>query len=180
MRIIKYLLTLFFGTLILASCSNKIFYSSELNAQVAQKKLDVNKIQFYVSKKIVLKRVLPHNNAELASGEIHFEDGKLIDQIIIKKNTPGTCEFIDGGFMFMSFEEGNNKLLKFNQGGNGKYYELFINQNPDKFRRVTYDTAEYIIQRGADYARLWVRKDQDFILKITNRVAEGKKVKESN
>ncbi len=179
MRIIKLLLTLFLGTLILASCSNKIFYTSELNARVAQKNLSIHKIQFYVSKKIILKRVLPHDNAELANGEIRFEDGKLIDQVIIKKNTPGTCEFIDNGFMFMSFEDGNNKLLKFNPGNGGKYYELFINEDPENFRKVTYDTSEYIIQRGADYSRLWVKKDQEYILKITNRVAEGKKVKEN-
>ncbi len=177
MRSIKHILTLFLVILILASCSQKIYYTSELNAKVVQKDLSIHKIQFYTSKKIVLKRILPHDKSELANGEIHFEDGKLIDQVIIKKNTPGTCEFIDNGFMFMSFEDGHNKLLKFNPGENGKYYELFINPDPKSFRKVVYDTAQYIIQRGADYARLWVRKDQEYILKINNRVAEGKIVK---
>lgn len=81
--------------------------------------------------------------------------------------------------MFMSFEEGINKLLKFNPGDNGNYYELFINPDPKNFRKVTYDTAQYIIQRGADNARLWVRKDQDYILKINNRVVAGKKIDEN-
>jgi len=179
MRIIKPIVLLFLGILFITSCSKKIYYTSDLNAKVAQKNLTVHKIQFYVSKKIILKRILPHDNAELANGEIRFEDGKLIDQIIIKKNTPGTCEFIDNGFMFMSFEEGSNKLLKFNPGEKGKYYELFINPDQKSFRKVTYDTAQYVIQRGADNARLWVRKDQDYILKINNRVAEGKKIEEN-
>jgi len=179
MRIIKQIALFFLGVLFLASCSNKIYYTSELNAKVAQRNLTVHKIQFYVSKNIVLKRILPQDNAELANGEIRFEDGKLIDQVIIKKNTPGTCEFIDNGFMFMTFEEGGNKLLKFNPSKNGQYYQLFINQDPANFRKVTYDTCVYTIQTGADKARLWVRKDQDYILKVTNRVAEGKKVNEN-
>ena len=174
MRNIKPIIVLFLGIIFLASCSNKIFYTKELNVKVNKRGLSVNKIQFYVSKKIVLKRVLPHNNAELANGEIHFENGKLIDNVIIKKDTPGTCEFIDNGFMFMSFEDGNNKLLKFIPRDNGNYYELFINPDPKNLRKITYDTAKYVIQPGADKARLWVRKDQDYILKITNRVAEGK------
>ncbi len=179
MRIIKQIVFLFLGILFLASCSNKIYYTRELNTKVSQRGLTIHKIQFYVSKKIVMKRILPQNNAELANGEIRFEDGKLIDQVIIKKNTPGTCEFIDNGFMFMSFEEGSNKLLKFNPNDNGQYYELFINQDPANFRKVVYDTAQYVIQTGADNARLWVKKNQDYILKVTNRVAEGKKVDEN-
>ncbi len=170
------LILLIIGIAILTACSNKIYYTSELNTKVAEKGLSVNHIQFYLSKKIVMKRVLPHDTAEVNDGKIRFEDGKLIDEVIIKKNTPGTCEFIDNGFMMMSFEDGNNKLLKFIQGNNGKYYQLFINNDPKKLRVVKYDTAEYVILPGSDKARLWVRKDQNYISRFTKRVAEGRTV----
>ncbi len=179
MRSISKLFLIILALVIISSCSNKIYYTTSLNAKVVEKGLSVNKIQFYLSKKIVFTRELPLNNSALANGEIKFEDGRLIDQIIIKKNTPGTCEYMDNGFMFMSFEEGDNKLIRFNPDDAGKFYVLYMNQHPDNLGKIRYDTAMYTINKGSFGARLWVRKDQDYILKVTNRVATGKIVKEN-
>jgi hypothetical protein len=106
---------------LIGSCSNKIFYNTNLNSKVVKKGLNVNKIQFYISKKVVLKRELPLKSSAITDGEIKFEDGRYVEQIIINKNTPGTCDFMDNGVMFVSFEDGNNKYLKFFPVESGDY-----------------------------------------------------------
>jgi hypothetical protein len=166
-----FLYVIFF--IIIVSCSNKIFYNTDLNSKVVKKGLNVNKIQFYLSKKVVLKRELPLKSSAITNGEIQFEDGRYVEQIIINKNTPGTCEFMDDGIMFVSFEDGDNKFLKFFPVESGEY-ELFINPDPKNLGTIAYDTAQYVIQPCSARARLWVRKDQYYIFKSSNRVAEGK------
>ena len=172
----KNLVSLFIAALFLASCSNKIYFTNEMRIKLDEYDLEINKVQFYTSKKIAFRRILPYDSAGIASGEIRFENGKLIDNIIIKKNTPGTCEFVQDGILNMAFEQGENKYLKFKTNLSGQYYELFVNQDLRNYGELVYDSTKYIIQAGSEKARLLVKKDQDYILKVQQRVIKGRKV----
>lgn len=166
--------------LITTSCSNKIYFSSSLKSRLAQNDLSINKVQFYNSKKIVLLREIPQNFAELSKGEIKFEKGRFIEQIIINKNTPGTCEFVDQEILNISFEEGYNKLLRFRLDPSGKYYSLLTSNGLGRRGYITYDTIRYRIQAGGEFSKLWVHKNQAYINKATHRVLEGKIVDDGN
>ena len=172
----------FFITLILlillSSCSKKIYFSGSLKSRLSENKLSINKVQFYNSKKIVLQREVPQNYAELNKGEIRFEKGRFIEQIIIKKNTPGTCEFMDNDVLNVSFEQGYNKVLKFRLDPSGKYYSLLTRTGLNRKGYVRYDTIQYIVQSGGEYAKLWVHKDQAYIYGATHRIVKGKIVDE--
>lgn len=158
------------------SCSNKIYFTNEMRIKLDEYDLEIGKVQFYNSNKIVFKRVLPYDSAGIANGAIKFENGKLVNSIIIKKNTPGTCEFVEDGLLNMTFEEGDNKYLIFKTGFNGKYYELLVNRDLKNFGQIVYDNESYTIQRGSEKAKLLVKKDQDYILRAQQRVVKGKKV----
>lgn len=174
----------FFITIILlvflSSCSNKIYFSSSLKSRLSQNNLSINKVQFYNSSKIVLQREVPQNYAELTNnGEIIFEKGRFIEQIIIKKNTPGTCEFVDQDILNISFEEGYNKVLRFRVDASGNFYKLLTKKGLDRKYYLRYDTNQYVVQSGGEFAKLWVHKDQAYIYKATHRVVEGKTVDEN-
>lgn len=138
--------------------------------------LDLNKVQFYTSYKIMFRKILPFDSAAVAKGEIRFENGKLINNVIIKKNTPGTCEFVEDGLLNMAFESGENKYLIFKVSKNGKYYELLVNQQMNKFGELLYDNQKYFIQPGSERARLLVKKNEDYLLRVQQRIVKGKKV----
>lgn len=164
----------------LSSCSNKMYFSSSLKSRLTQNDLSINKVQFYNSVKIVLQREVPKNYAELTSnGEIKFEKGRFIEQIIIKKNTPGTCEFVDQDILNISFEKGYNKVLKFRIDASGNFYKLLTRKGLDRKEYLRYDTNQYIVQSGGEYAKLWVHKNQAYIYKATHRIVEGKTVEEN-
>lgn len=168
---------LFILLLILSSCSNRIFFSSSINSRLAQKELSINKVQFYNSQKIILRREVPQDHAEVTNGRIRFEKGKFIEEIIIKKNTPGTCEFVHQEILNVSFEQGYNKLLRFRADADGKYYSLITHRGIDGKGYLRYDTIQYKVQSGG-FSKLWVRKDQGYVFKASQRVVEGKTVDE--
>lgn len=173
----------FFITIILvfllSSCSNKIYFSGGLKSRLAQNNLSINNVQFYNSKKIVLRREVPQDHAELNNGEIRFEKGRFIEQIIIKKNTPGTCEFIDQDILNISFEQGYNKVLRFRLDPSGKYYNLLTHKGLNRKGYLRYDTIQYMVQSGGEYAKLWVHKNQAYIYSATHRIVKGKIVDEN-
>lgn len=163
-------------SLVFSSCSNKIYFTNEMRIKLNEHDLEINKVQFYNSDKITFRKVLPFDTAAIANGEIKFENGKMIDDIIIKKNTPGTCEFVEDGLLNMAFEAGENKYLIFKVSRNGKYYELLVNQDENNYGELFYDNEKYIIQPGSEKARLLVKKNEDYILRVQQRVVKGRKV----
>lgn len=169
-------ITIFIIALLLTSCSNKIFFTNEMRLKLDDYDLEINKVQFYTSKKIVFRRVLPYDSAKIARGEIRFENGKLIESIIIKKNTPGTCEFVNDGILNMTFEQGDDKYLKFKPNKSGNYYELFVKQDLLNYGEIVYDSIKYIIQPGSERARLLVKKNEDYLLRVQQRIIKGRKV----
>ncbi len=162
--------------LVFGSCSNKIYFTNDMRIKLNDYDLDINKVQFYTSDKITFRKILPFDSAAIANGEIKFENGKLIDNIIIKKNTPGTCEFVEDGLLNMAFEAGENKYLIFKVSKSGRYYELLVNQDKNSFGELIYDNEKYIIQPGSEKAKLLVKKNEDYLLRVKQRVVKGRKV----
>ncbi len=170
------IVSIFLIILAFASCSNKIYFTNDMRIKLDDYNLDINKVQFYTSDKITFRKILPYDSAAIANGEIKFENGKLIDNIIIKKNTPGTCEFVEDGLLNMTFETGENKYLVFKISKSGKYYELLINQGLNRYGEFLYDNEKYIIQPGSERARLLVKKNEDYLLRVQQRIVKGRKV----
>ena len=162
--------------LVFTSCSNKIYFTNDMRLRLNEYDLEISKVQFYTSDKMVFKKVLPFDSAAIANGEIKFENGKLIDNVIIKKNTPGTCEIVEDGLLNMAFESGENKFLIFKLSKTGKYYELLVSTYANKYGELLYDNEKYIIQVGSEKAKLLVKKNEDYLLRVNQRVVKGKKV----
>ncbi|MBN4051878.1 hypothetical protein JYT53_00085 [Cytophagaceae bacterium AH-315-L13] len=106
-------------------CSCKVEFTNTLRTQIESRGLEISKIQFYNSKEIILERELSSKEAQITSGEIILEQGKIIERIIIKKETPGICDSLFSEGLRIRFEQGNKTYLIFSDKGySGSNYSL--------------------------------------------------------
>lgn len=119
---------LFLSIYFFSSC--KVAFTERIKQQAENNNVDISKIQFYNSDKIVLKRTLSSNDMNVTSGKVILENGKYTEIIKIKKHTRGKCETHNNNDLSISFEVGQNKNLTFSnkfKNRSSNSYEL----NPD-------------------------------------------------
>lgn len=162
--------------LLLSSCSNRILFTQQLRHNLYENELNVEEVQFYNSKKIVLKRNLSVEETKLARGEIHLENGQYVEEIIIPKNTKGVVVKQERNALNIAFEEGEYRNLKFVVNENNLYQISAINWE-NNHGKVVYDSLTYYIAPGGDNALLKVSKDNFYNFQKNKRVLKGRSVR---
>lgn len=163
----------------LASCKNLVPYTDSMRQQYNWSESQVRKIQFYVSRDIVLQRELTGGSTEIVSGKIKTVNGRKVDQIIIRQGTPGVLTQIPReGKMLVSFEKGDDHFLSFgvNPNMDGKYFLLASEWN-NGIGKVTYVNRSYYSEPDSRYAHLLVDLRKLLKEERSVRVAKGRKVK---
>jgi hypothetical protein len=158
--------------IVLTSCQKKIYFTYDLKKKLEEKELDIKKVQFYNSEKIVLTRSVPHNDAQVNNGELKFENGKFVEEIIINKNTPGVCNLDNNNILGISFEQGD-KVLNFQRDRLNNYYLIDAEIQANLVSKILYDSSVYVVQPPGIEAKLMVRKNDKYIYQLQQRVAEG-------
>lgn len=128
--------------IVVTTLSCKVTFTQRIRTQAESSKIDLSKIQFYNSDKILLKRSLSSDEVKVASGQITIENGKYIEVIRILKNTPGKCTMTNNNQLQITFEDGSNKTLLFqndNTFSTRGIYEL----KPDNCQLVKKETLEF-------------------------------------
>ena len=83
MKKYKYLLITIISVFIFSSCSKTMYFTKDMRYTLYKSKIPVNSVQFYNSRKIVLKRVLTKAETKVARGEIKFENGQYVEETAI-------------------------------------------------------------------------------------------------
>jgi len=112
----------FLLVLVVLFSSCRVLFTEQLRQKAESQKIDLTKIQFYNSEKIVLTRTLASSEVSLASGKVTFQNGVYTEIIKIKKNTRGKCDMVGSNILNISFEAGNNRSLVFENNFNN--YQL--------------------------------------------------------
>lgn len=178
-------LFLFTIVALVSSCSQKVYFTKETKEKLEAKGVDLKKIQYYNSETVVLLREIKDEEIKVAEGKVRIENGKNVEEIIIKRNTPGVfAEANTSNAMMIQFEKGNNKILPFvpskDYSGRRNIYELgsldVVNSGGSRLAVVNYDDKKYSIVYGSNAALLI---DKSVLTKEERktRVAEGVKVK---
>lgn len=172
--------------LALSSCSQKIYFTKEIKDKLEAKGVDLQKIQFYNSEAIVLLREVKDEEIKVAEGKVRFENGRNVEEIIIKRNTPGVfAEPNTNETLMFRFENGGTKFLPFlpSKGstyrGNNVYqlgYLDRVNSGGQRMAIVNYDDKKYSIVYGSNSALL-INKSLLTKEQRKTTVAEGVKVK---
>ncbi len=161
--------------LLLSSCSNKILFTQQIRTNLYDNNLEVEEVQFYNSKKIVLKRNLSVEETKVARGEIRLENGQYVEEIIFPKDTRGVVVKEGRNTLNVAFEEGDRRNLKFVLNENDLYQISAVSWESN-YGKVQYDTLIYYIAPGGDKALLKVSKDNIYNYQKNKRVVKGRSV----
>ena len=140
---------------------------------------ELKRVQFYLSRDIVMYRQLKGSKFEVVSGEVKIVDGRKVDEITIRKGTPGILLFRPKDNRFaISFEEGNdNRYLIFGPSpkAGGKFVLLASDWNRNK-GAVSYEDKKYTVEASSAYAALMIDLKKIRKTSVKSRTAKGRKV----
>ncbi len=161
------------------SCKKLVPYTDALKVKNSWSDDDIKRIQFYVSEDIVLQRQLNSGNTEIVDGKIKMVDGKQVEEIIIRRGTPGILTNIPRSQKLeISFEKSDSYSLSFgaNADQNNKFILLASNWN-GRIGKVSYNGKEYFTSPESAYSILLVDLRKIDETRYNQRVAKGRKVR---
>lgn len=175
----------------LTSCSTakNSYFTVDARRRVEERAIPVEKLQFYVDKDVELKRELSARDAKVTSGKVVFEDGKYVNIILLKAGTQGVCTMALNNTLEISFENGDNKNLRFSvpeRASSNVTYSLYADQwlntystyNPNVVQvgKVVYDGEVYHMRFSGDRPKLMIQKTAKDKYQVNTRVMSGRKV----
>ncbi|MCS6819141.1 MAG: hypothetical protein RMJ53_03255 [Chitinophagales bacterium] len=164
----------------LSSCKNLVPYTESLRQKYNWNENQIKKIQFYNSRQIILQRQLEKDEIAIEGGKIKIRDGKKIEEIIIKRHTPGVAVSIPSrDRLEISFEKDDNHYLRFGVNPNeGKKFSLLASEWNNGIGKITYHGKTYYTSPDAAYVFLMVDLRKIDRIELNQRVARGRKVKD--
>ncbi len=159
----------------ISSCANYVYFTEEIRDDLNNNSLDIEKVQYYNSDKIVLRRHLTKDEIELAKGTIRFENGQYFEEIIIPRKTKGIAISKSNELLNIAFETGDNRDLLFSLNDDDKY-QISADNWKDNYGCVYYDTANYFIIPSSSNTLLMVSKEDISNYERKRRVLKGRSV----
>ncbi len=165
---------------ILSSCSPRLTpFTQKLYDRNDWSEAELKKVQFYLSEDIVLRREVTKGGSRIESGTIKVVNGSKVEEVVIRKGTPGVITFMPKHDRFaVSFEEGNDeRFLMF--GPNPKYgnrYALLASGWKRRGGEVTYDGSKFYTTSDSAYATLLVNLKKVRKVSVKSRTASGRKI----
>lgn len=157
------------------SCSKLVYFTQDVRANLDDNKLEIGKVQFYNSDKIVIKRNLSKEETQIAKGSIVFENGEYFEEIVIPKKTKGVVVDSGTGFLKVAFENGDDRNLRFDL--NEDYtYQISADRWIDDYGYIKYDTSNYFLMPYSSNTLLMVNKEFVSNFEMKRRVIQGRSV----
>lgn len=175
----KKLILLLIPVFLFSACKTLVPFTNELKEQNGWKVQELKQIQFYLSTSITLNRQLSNSATAIVSGKIKTVDGKQVEEIIIKKGTPGVLtEMPDNKRMAISFEIDDSHYLTFGPYENkgGRYYLMLREFKKNQFAKVSYIDKEFYISPESLNAFLQINMKKILKEERKQRVAGGRKL----
>jgi hypothetical protein len=154
-------------------------FTSNLLQEGGFKESDLKKIQFYLSDDIVIQRRLTEGVSEISSGAIKIVKGEKVEEVIIRRGTPGVYLFKSNNENFaIGFDEKSNKrYLMF--GPNPKrrgIYVLLASEWKDRTGKVRYDDKFYFTDERSAIASLMIDLRKVKRIEVATHTARGRRV----
>ncbi|MCB0633690.1 MAG: hypothetical protein R2824_21120 [Saprospiraceae bacterium] len=166
--------------LTLSACSPQLTtFTQRLYDEYEWTETDLKRIQFYVSDDIVMRRQLTGGSSEIISGEIKVVDGREVEEVVIRRKTPGVLLFLPKENRFaISFEaEGDDRYLIFGPNPKaGNRYALLASEWRRRGGTVTYEGRRFDVEASSAFASLMVDLKKIRKTSINSRTARGRRV----
>jgi hypothetical protein len=140
---------------------------------------ELKRIQFYLSEDLILSRELRDGKSEIRNGQVKLIDGREVEQIVFKRNTPGVFVFSPKTQRIaVSFERNDEDFLVF--GPNPKAGNRYVIMAADWNRRsgsVTYAGKKWRVNSSDAYASLLIPLKRLRNSDVNGKVVGGRKLK---
>ncbi|MFT5997911.1 MAG: hypothetical protein ACI81P_000356 [Neolewinella sp.] len=140
---------------------------------------ELKRIQFYLSEDLVLTRELRDGKSEIRNGQVKIIDGREVEQIVFKRNTPGVFVFSPKTQRIaVSFERNDEDFLVF--GPNPKAGNRYVIMAADWNRRngsVSYAGKKWRVNSSDAYASLMIPLKRLRSKDVNGKVVGGRKLK---
>lgn len=178
----KYPVALLLSLLFLATgCGPRLSpFTQRLYEEQNWDKADLGRIQYYLSEDLVLTRELRDGRSEIRNGQIKIVDGREVEQIVFKRNTPGVFVFAPKtGRMAISFENNDENYLIF--GANpkaGNRYTILAGEwsNNGRFGKISYGGLQWRVSTSDAMTAILVPLKRKRNRDVNGRVVGGRKV----
>lgn len=169
---------LFLSIFLINSCKSYVPYTKQLTTKNNWSNNDIQKIQFYLSNTIIMYRQMGESETTIESGKIKIVDGKEVEEIVIKKGTPGiVTDFGNKEKMAVSFEIDDGHFLTFGSYKNrGGIFYLMLESYKKNQSKVTYVGKKYFISPESLHSFLQVDMKKIKKEERKQRVAGGRKI----
>ena len=162
------------------SCGNNLkYFTEDLYDQYEWTDNELKRIQFYVSQDIVLYKGVSDKGTKIEKGKIKLENAREVEEVIIKKGTPGV--FVRSprkNHFAISFDDKERSFLMF--GPNSKANGRFLLMAKDWDRNsgeISYNGEVYETSSSSAYAALMVDIKRAKKTKYRSKTAGGQRVR---
>ncbi len=164
----------------LMSCAPTLrYYTKDMQEMNGISSEDIQNIQFYLSNDIVLWRELGKEEVSISRGKIKMTEGRKVEEIVIKKGTPGVFVFSPKEDQFsVSFDsKDDTKYLVFGPSAKMNNRYVLLAKNWDKrYGQVTYGGETYNTSTESAYAYLMVDMKKAKNISKKRETVVGRKV----
>lgn len=162
----------------LSSCGSLTPFTQDLYSDLNLQESTVKKVQFYLSKDLVLYKEIGSEQASIENGKIRMKEGKKIQEIVIRKNTPGVVIFMPKEDRFaVCFDRDDDNYLMF--GPNNRYnsnFTLLGKEWSKQVGKVTYGGEVYYTSSRNALASLLVNVNKIKKSSVKRKTTLGRKV----
>lgn len=170
--------------ILFAACSTpKTYFTAAIRSQLAANHQPLDKIQFYNDRNIVLRRDVKTGEAKVNDGKVVLENGRNVNIITLKKNTPGVCVLQRNNIVGIAFEQDNNNFITFGktkQARPNDPYRILANEWINEYGVINYDGQLYHIEPAGTEASIMIKSKILRKLNISQREMKGRKVNDND
>lgn len=168
--------------IIASSCGTSLkHFNQDMVDEYRWSKDEIKSIQFYLSEDIVLWRKLADEDTRIKNGKIRIEDDSEVEEVIIKKNTPGLVLFIPKRNNYaVSFDDDPEHYLMFGPNPKRRDQYVLLAKNWDRRRgKVSYGDQIYNTNSNSAFAGLLVDIKKAKKERYTSKTASGRRINKS-
>ena len=167
------------ATLLFSSCGPKLSpFTQRLYEEQNWEENDLRRIQFYLSEDVVLQRELRSGNSQIRNGTVRVINGRDVEQVVFRRNTPGVFIFSPKTErVAISFESDNDNYLVFGPNPKaGNRYTLLARDWERDSGMVSYAGREWRVSSADAFASLLISLKRLRQEERSGRVVGGRKI----
>lgn len=154
----------------------RVPYTSAIQEKYELSEQELKNIQFFVSDEIVLYKASDDGDASAMNGELLVRSDKQIDEVIIRKGTPGVVISAGTRKLLVSFEIGEGRFLIFGSNTEDGWYHLMAEEWTRRHGKLEYAGNTYFAAPGSGRAHLQLRMRKLRLLEKQSKIVQGRRL----